>query len=212
MSNITENIEGISFDSSIFNGFMKILLQFYEHWNNELRKMVTESKWGLKIRSMQLLMCCFFSVPPVDRQIVGEYEKTISQLIAEKEREKASMETTLQTTVKERDQAIEDLKVRLLFSLSLSFFLSLSFIYDTHCSYYYLYVYHYHSNNQITINHDGSRIATMPELTLRFNTTTTTCNNDTNTILNAANITTENWRWWKHSQSVYSVDLYVNHL
>ena len=120
MSNITENIEGISFDSSIFNGFMKILLQFYEHWNNELRKMVTESKWGLKIRSMQLLMCCFFSVPPVDRQIVGEYEKTISQLIAEKEREKASMETTLQTTVKERDQAIEDLKVRLLFSLSLS--------------------------------------------------------------------------------------------
>merc|ERR1711911_400598 len=98
------------------------------------------------------------------RQIVGEYEKTISQLIAEKEREKASMETTLQTTVKERDQAIEDLKVRLLFSLSLSFFLSLSFIYDTHCSYYYLYFYHYHSNNQITINHDGSRIATMPEL------------------------------------------------
>ncbi len=44
------------------------------------------------------------------RQIVGEYEKTISQLIAEKEREKASMEQTLQSTAKERDQAIEDLK------------------------------------------------------------------------------------------------------
>ncbi|XP_032777179.2 titin isoform X4 [Daphnia magna] len=44
------------------------------------------------------------------RQIVGEYEKTISQLIAEKEREKANMETTLQNTIKERDQAIEDLK------------------------------------------------------------------------------------------------------
>ena len=44
------------------------------------------------------------------RQIVGEYEKTIPQLIAEKEREKASMEQTLQSTAKERDQAIEDLK------------------------------------------------------------------------------------------------------
>ena len=44
------------------------------------------------------------------RQIVGEYEKTISQLIAEKEREKAGMEQTLQSTAKERDQAIEDLK------------------------------------------------------------------------------------------------------
>ena len=44
------------------------------------------------------------------RQIVGEYEKTISQLIAEKEREKANMEMTLQNTIKERDQAIEDLK------------------------------------------------------------------------------------------------------
>lgn len=46
------------------------------------------------------------------RQIVGEYEKTISQLIAEKEREKAGMEATLQATIKERDQAIEDVKVR----------------------------------------------------------------------------------------------------
>ena len=45
-----------------------------------------------------------------DRQIVGEYEKTISQLIAEKEREKANMEASLQNTIKERDQAIEDLK------------------------------------------------------------------------------------------------------
>ena len=44
------------------------------------------------------------------RQIVGEYEKTIPQLIAEKEREKASMEQTLQSTAKERDQAIEDLE------------------------------------------------------------------------------------------------------
>ena len=46
------------------------------------------------------------------RQIVGEYEKTISQLIAGKEREKANMETNLQATIRERDQAIEDLKVR----------------------------------------------------------------------------------------------------
>lgn len=46
----------------------------------------------------------------VFRQIVGEYEKTISQLIADKEREKASMESSLQNTIKERDQAIDDLK------------------------------------------------------------------------------------------------------
>ncbi len=31
-------------------------------------------------------------------------------MIAEKEREKANMETTLQSTIKERDQAIEDVK------------------------------------------------------------------------------------------------------
>lgn len=41
---------------------------------------------------------------------MGEYEKTISQLIAEKEREKTSREATLQGTIKERDQAVEDLK------------------------------------------------------------------------------------------------------
>ncbi len=46
------------------------------------------------------------------RQIVGEYEKTISQLIAEKEREKASQEASLQATIRERDQAVDDLKVR----------------------------------------------------------------------------------------------------
>lgn len=39
-----------------------------------------------------------------------DYEKTISQLIADKEREKANMEATIQNTIKERDQAIEDLK------------------------------------------------------------------------------------------------------
>lgn len=41
---------------------------------------------------------------------MSDYEKTISQLIADKEREKANMEATIQTTIKERDQATEDLK------------------------------------------------------------------------------------------------------
>ena len=41
---------------------------------------------------------------------MGEYEKSISQLIADKEREKASMEAALQRMAKEKEQAIEDLK------------------------------------------------------------------------------------------------------
>ena len=60
------------------------------------------------------------------RQIVGEYEKTISQLIAEKEREKANMEATLQNTIKERDQAVEDLKVLYSFFSSLYLLCSVS--------------------------------------------------------------------------------------
>ena len=46
------------------------------------------------------------------KQVLKEYEKTISELIAEKEREKATYEEDKLKLCAERDQATEDLKVR----------------------------------------------------------------------------------------------------
>ena len=45
------------------------------------------------------------------KQVLKEYEKTISELIAEKEREKATYEEDKLKLCSERDQATEDLKV-----------------------------------------------------------------------------------------------------
>jgi len=45
------------------------------------------------------------------KQVLKEYEKTISELIAEKEREKATYEEDKLKLCAERDQATEDLKV-----------------------------------------------------------------------------------------------------
>ena len=45
------------------------------------------------------------------KQVLKEYEKTISELIAEKEREKATYEEDKWKLCAERDQATEDLKV-----------------------------------------------------------------------------------------------------
>ena len=45
------------------------------------------------------------------KQVLKEYEKTISELIAEKEREKASYEEERLRLMAERDQSGEDLKV-----------------------------------------------------------------------------------------------------
>ena len=46
------------------------------------------------------------------KQVLKEYEKTISELIAEKEREKVTYEEDRLRLMAERDQATDDLKVR----------------------------------------------------------------------------------------------------
>ena len=46
------------------------------------------------------------------KQVLKEYEKTISELIAEKEREKVTYEDDRLRLMSERDQANDDLKVR----------------------------------------------------------------------------------------------------
>ena len=48
------------------------------------------------------------------KQVLKEYEKTISELIAEKEREKVTYEEDKLRLMAERDQATDDLKVRLI--------------------------------------------------------------------------------------------------
>ena len=67
------------------------------------------------------------------KQVLKEYEKTISELIAEKEREKVTYEDDRLRLMSERDQANDDLKVRffyiyLLNTLYYSPFIQLSVI------------------------------------------------------------------------------------
>ena len=45
------------------------------------------------------------------KQVLKEYEKTISELVAEKEREKLTSEEERLRLIAERDQAVEDLRV-----------------------------------------------------------------------------------------------------
>merc|ERR1712223_1638205 len=52
------------------------------------------------------------------KQVLKEYEKTISELIAEKKREKVTYEEDKLRLMAERDQATDDLKVRLMTSVS----------------------------------------------------------------------------------------------
>ena len=47
------------------------------------------------------------------KQVLKEYEKTISELVAEKEREKLTSEEERLRLIAERDQAVEDLRVSL---------------------------------------------------------------------------------------------------
>ena len=44
------------------------------------------------------------------KQVLKEYEKTISELIADKERERAAFESERVALAAERDQAVEDLR------------------------------------------------------------------------------------------------------
>ena len=46
------------------------------------------------------------------KQVLKEYEKTISELVADKEREKLSYDEERLRLTAERDQAVEDLRVR----------------------------------------------------------------------------------------------------
>ena len=54
------------------------------------------------------------------KQVLKEYEKTISELIAEKEREKVTYEDDRLRLMSERDQANDDLKVRFFYIYLLS--------------------------------------------------------------------------------------------
>ena len=49
------------------------------------------------------------------KQVLKEYEKTISELVADKEREKLSYDEERLRLTAERDQAVEDLRVRTVF-------------------------------------------------------------------------------------------------
>ena len=51
------------------------------------------------------------------KQVLKEYEKTISELVADKEREKLSYDEERLRLTAERDQAVEDLRVRTLFQI-----------------------------------------------------------------------------------------------
>merc|ERR1719268_548815 len=44
------------------------------------------------------------------KQVLKEYEKTISELIADKEKEKSKLEADVQRMVAEKEQAVEDLQ------------------------------------------------------------------------------------------------------
>ena len=45
------------------------------------------------------------------KQVLKEYEKTISELIADKERDKKALEAEVSKMQQEKDQAVEDLQV-----------------------------------------------------------------------------------------------------
>ena len=51
------------------------------------------------------------------KQVLKEYEKTISELVADKEREKLSYDEERLRLTAERDQAVEDLRVRTVFQI-----------------------------------------------------------------------------------------------
>ena len=51
------------------------------------------------------------------KQVLKEYEKTISELVADKEREKLSYDEERLRLTAERDQAVEDLRVRTIFQM-----------------------------------------------------------------------------------------------
>ena len=51
------------------------------------------------------------------KQVLKEYEKTISELVADKEREKLSYDEERLRLTAERDQAVEDLRVRTVFDI-----------------------------------------------------------------------------------------------
>ena len=51
------------------------------------------------------------------KQVLKEYEKTISELVADKEREKLSYDEERLRLTAERDQAVEDLRVRTIFQI-----------------------------------------------------------------------------------------------
>ena len=51
------------------------------------------------------------------KQVLKEYEKTISELVADKEREKLSYDEERLRLTAERDQAVEDLRVRIVFQI-----------------------------------------------------------------------------------------------
>ena len=48
---------------------------------------------------------------PFLNQVLKEYEKTISELIADKERDKKALEAEVSKMQQEKDQAVEDLQV-----------------------------------------------------------------------------------------------------
>ena len=50
-------------------------------------------------------------INPFPNQVLKEYEKTISELIADKERDKKSLEAEVSKMQQEKDQAVEDLQV-----------------------------------------------------------------------------------------------------
>ena len=52
------------------------------------------------------------------KQVLKEYEKTISELIAEKKREKVTYEEDKFRLMAERDQATDEVKVRLMTTVS----------------------------------------------------------------------------------------------